>query len=593
MDGRTRFFVPSMPPLRSLLLAPLFLSTVFAADDYVPGPDSKPQEGVPKGEVIKFEFAKSKIFPGTVRDVWVYVPAQYSADKPACVHVNQDGIQWQAPVVFDNLIAKKEMPVTIGVFVMHGRVPARDGSTALDRYNRSVEYDGLGDAYARFLLEELLPEVETKKTSDGRAIHLSKNGNDRCIAGSSSGAIAAFTAAWERPEEFSRVFSSIGTYVDQRGGNDYPVMIRKNEPKALRVFLQDGSNDANGTGGNWFLANQEMLSAFEFAGYEVNHVWGDGGHNGKHATAILPDAMRWIWKDWPKPVTKGVNSRAPVMEVLGAGSEWQVVSEGHGFTEGPAVNAKGEVFFTDIPNSRIHKIALDGKVTIFAEDTGKANGLMFGPDGRLFACASGKKQILAYDESGKATVIASDIDSNDLCVAQSGNLYVTDPPNKQVWLIKPDGSKQVVDKNSKDEIAFPNGVRLSPDQSLLLVADMRGQFVWSYHIDADGTLSAKQRYHHLRLPDGVMESGADGMTVDAKGRLYVTTHLGIQFCDQAGRVNGVIAKPQRKWIANAVFGGANFDELFVCSTDKIYKRKTTVTGVRSADAPIKPEKPRL
>ena len=582
-----------MSHLRALFLAPLLLSTAFAADDYVPGPDSKPQAGVPKGEVIKFEFAKSKIFPGTVRDVWVYVPVQYSSDKPACVHVNQDGIQWQAPVVFDNLIAKKEMPVTIGVFVMHGRVPARDGNAALDRFNRSVEYDGLGDAYARFLLEELLPEVEMKKTSDGRAIHLSKSGNDRCIAGSSSGAIAAFTAAWERPEEFSRVFSGIGTFVDQRGGNDYPVMIRKNEPKALRVFLQDGSNDANGTGGNWFLANQEMLSAFEFAGYEVNHAWGDGGHTGKHATAILPDAMRWLWKDWPKPVTKGVNSRAPVMEVLGAGSEWQLVSQGHGFTEGPAVNAKGEVFFTDIPNGRIHKIALDGKVSVFAEDTGKANGLMFGPDGRLFACASGKKQILAYDESGKATVIASDIDSNDLCVTQSGNLYVTDPPHKQVWLITQNGEKRVVDTNGKDEIAFPNGISLTPDQSLLLVADMRGQFVWSYHIEADGSLSAKQRYHHLRLPDGMMESGADGMTVDAKGRLYVTTHLGIQFCDQAGRVNGVIAKPQRKWLANAVFGGPNFDELYACCSDKIYKRRTTVKGVRSADAPIKTEKPRL
>lgn len=582
-----------MSSLRVLFLAHLLLGTVFAADDYVPGPDSKPQPGVPKGEVIKFEFAKSKIFPGTVRDVWVYVPVQYSPDKPACVHVNQDGIQWQAPVVFDNLIAKKEMPVTIGVFVMHGRVLARDGSTALDRFNRSVEYDGLGDAYARFLLEELLPEVETKKTSDGRAIHLSKNGNDRCIAGSSSGAICAFTAAWERPEEFSRVFSGIGTFVDQRGGNDYPVMIRKHEPKALRVFLQDGSNDANGTGGNWFLANQEMLSAFEFAGYEVNHAWGDGGHTGKHATAILPDAMRWLWKDWPKPVTKGVNSRAPVMEVLGTGSEWQLVSEGHGFTEGPAVNAKGEVFFTDIPNSRIHKIALDGKVSVFAEDTGKANGLMFGPDGRLFVCANGKKQILAYDESGTATVIASDIDSNDLCVTQSGNLYITDPPHKQVWLITPNGEKRVVDTNGKDEIAFPNGIRLTPDQSLLLVADMRGQFVWSYHIEADGSLSAKQRYHHLRLPDGMMESGADGMTVDAKGRLYVTTHLGIQFCDQAGRVNGVIAKPQRKWLANAVFGGPNFDELYACCSDKIYKRKTTVKGVRSADAPIKTEKPRL
>jgi enterochelin esterase-like enzyme len=235
-------FVP-----RPLLFALLITGFASAADDYVPGPDSLPQPGVPKGEVLKFEFTGSQIFPGTVRDYWVYIPAQYDAKKAACVHVNQDGIQWQAPVVFDNLIAKKEMPITIGVFVMHGRVPARDGEAALDRYNRAVEYDGMGDKYARFLIKELLPEVEKKTASDGRAIRLSKRGNDRCIAGSSSGAIAAFTAAWERPEAFSRVFSSIGTFVDQRGGNDYPAMIRKHEPKALRVFLQDGSNDANGT----------------------------------------------------------------------------------------------------------------------------------------------------------------------------------------------------------------------------------------------------------------------------------------------------------------------------------------------------------
>ena len=572
----------------------LNLSVARAADDYVPGPDSKLQDGVPKGEVLKFAFENSRVFPGTTRDYWVYVPAQYTADKPACVHVNQDGVQFQAPVVFDNLIAKREMPVTIGVFIMHGRVRANDEKAALDRYNRSYEYDGLGDNYARFVLDELLPEVEKQKTSDGRAIRLSHDANDRCIAGSSSGAICAFTAAWERPDAFSRVFSSVGTFVDQRGGNDYPAIVRKTEPKPLRVFLQDGSNDANGVGGSWFLANQEMLSALEFAGYEVNHVWGDGGHNGKHATAIFPDAMRWLWKDWPRPVTKGVGSKAPVMQVLGEGSEWQVVSEGHGFTEGPAVNAKGEVFFTDIPKSRIHKIALDGKVSVFAEDTGKANGLMFGPDGRLFACADGKQQIVAYDEGGKATVIAEGLNSNDLCVAQNGNIYVSDPPKKQVWLIKPNGGKQVVDKNEgKGGLAYPNGVRLTPDQSLLLVADMRGQFIWSYHINADGTFAAKQPYHHLRLKDGVMESGADGMTSDSEGRLYVTTHLGIQFCDQAGRVNGIISKPQNKWLANVVFGGANFDELYACCSDKVYKRKTKVRGAISWQAPIKPEKPRL
>ena len=196
------------------------------------------------------------------------------------------------------------MPVTIGVFVMHGRVKAVQPG-ALDRFNRSFEYDGLGDDYARFLLEELLPEVEKQTTSDGRPIRLSNDGNDRGIGGSSSGAICAFTAAWERPDAFRRVFSAIGTYVGLRGGNVYPTLIRKYEPKPIRIFLQDGSDDLNIYGGDWWMANQEMERALTFAGYEVNHVWGDGGHNGKHATEIFPDAMRWLWKDWPAPVKAG------------------------------------------------------------------------------------------------------------------------------------------------------------------------------------------------------------------------------------------------------------------------------------------------
>ncbi len=182
----------------STVLIFLILSVSASAqttDNYQPGPDSKPQVGVPKGELLKLTFDRSKVFPGTTRDYWIYVPAQYSPDKPACVFVCQDGLRYEAPTVFDNLIHKKEMPITIGVFVMPGVVKAADGNAALDRFNRSFEYDGLGDNYARFLLDELLPEVETKKTADGRAIKLSHEGNDRSIGGASSGAIAAFTAA--------------------------------------------------------------------------------------------------------------------------------------------------------------------------------------------------------------------------------------------------------------------------------------------------------------------------------------------------------------------------------------------------------------
>ena len=306
--------------LFSLTCLLVHMTTLRADDKPVAGP-------VPKGEVIKYTFDQSKIFPGTVRDYWVYVPKQYDPAKPACVHVHQDGIQYNAPAVFDELIHKKEMPVTIGVFVTPGRVKA-PSDKALDRLNRSYEYDGLGDNYVRFLLEELLPEVEKKTTSDGRAVKLSKNGNDRSIGGESSGAACAFTAAWERPDAFQRVFSSIGTYVGLRGGNIYPTLIRKVEPKPIRIFLQDGSADQNIYGGDWWMANQEMERAFVFAGYEVNHSWGTGGHDGKHASEIFPAAMRWLWKDWPNPVKAGAGS-AMMKEILLPGEGWQLAAEGY------------------------------------------------------------------------------------------------------------------------------------------------------------------------------------------------------------------------------------------------------------------------
>ncbi|MBN9321387.1 MAG: hypothetical protein J0H24_04655, partial [Delftia acidovorans] len=249
----------------------------------------------PKGDVSKHTFAASKVFPGTTRTFWVYVPKQYDGKTPACVYVNQDGVQWKAPDVFDKLIAAKEMPVTIGVFVQPGVVPAVD-KAALPRFNRSYEYDGLGDGYARFVLDELLPAVEQLTTADGRKVVLSKSGNDRCIGGSSSGAVCAFTAAWERPDGFSRVFSAVGTYVGLRGANNYPTLLRKYEPRPLRVFLQDGENDLNIYGGDWWMANQEMERSLKFGGYEVAHAWDKGGHNGEGGTKAFPDAMRFLWK---------------------------------------------------------------------------------------------------------------------------------------------------------------------------------------------------------------------------------------------------------------------------------------------------------
>jgi gluconolactonase len=589
--------MPRFPrPIATFFVALLAASTLLAAaDDFPPHPDSLVQPGVPKGELLKFEFAQSKIFPGTTREVTLYVPKQYDPAKPACVYVNQDGVQWGAPTVFDNLIARGELPVIVGVFVRPGVMKNVHGDAALDRYNRSYEYDGLGDNYARFLLEELLPAVETKSTADGRRIALSKSGNDRAIGGSSSGAICAFTAAWERPEAFSRVFSNVGTFVGLRGGDRYGILVRKYEPRNLRVYLVDGSNDNNIYAGDWWMANQTLERSLAFAGYEVNHVWGEGGHNGKHGTAVFPDAMKWLWKGWPAPVKPASPTKNDYLAaLLIPGEEWQLVGEGYKFTEGPAVNPKGEVFFNDLSGSKSYKVALDGKVTEILADTKRSNGQHFGPDGRRYVVVAGEQKIVAYESDGKVSTIAEGIAGNDIVVGHNGDVYATHPlannnETSKVWLIRPGAAKIEVDSGG---VRFANGVTLSPDQSLLYVTDYRSHWVYSYQVQADGMLANKQKYFWLHEPDSADDAGPDGVRCDRAGRVYVATRLGIQVCDQPGRVHAIIPTPNRR-VSNVVFGGPNFDTLFATAGDKVYKRKLNTRGAQSWDVPNKPPVPRL
>jgi enterochelin esterase-like enzyme len=278
-----------------LLLMPL--ASAYAGDDYQLGPDSQKQPGVPEGKVTKSTW-KSTIFPGTVRDWWLYVPAQYDATKPACVMVFQDGggyvnvdakAQFRVPIVFDNLIHKKELPVTIGIFLNPGVVPG-SGKDKKARNNRSFEYDTLSDQYATFLEKEILPEV-------AKQYNLRNDAAGRGIGGISSGGICAFTVAWERPDLFSKVLSHVGSFTNIRGGDVYPSLIRKTERKPIRVFLQDGSNDLNNLHGNWPLANQQMAEALKLMKYDYRFEFGTGGHNGKHGGAILPDSLRWLWRD--------------------------------------------------------------------------------------------------------------------------------------------------------------------------------------------------------------------------------------------------------------------------------------------------------
>ncbi len=229
-----------------------------------------------------------------------------------------------------------------------------------------------------------------------------------------------------------------------------------------------------------------------------------------------------------------------------------------------------------------------GKVSVFAENTGKANGLMFDATGRLLACANEKQQIVAYSPAGDVEVLAENVSNNDLVAGHHG-VYFTDPGNKRLYHIDAAGQAKVADQG----IERPNGIAFSPDQSLLYVSDTSGQFVYSFQIQADGKLAHKQPFFHLHLPYGQTSSGADGMTVDTEGRVYVTTQMGLQICDQPGRVHLILRKPQDAWLSNVTFGGPKLETLFVTCGDKVFKRKVNATGVVSARGAQKPPRPRL
>lgn len=586
-----------------LILTTLCLYAQIPTESYPVDPASEEQAGVPKGEILKWTFSESKIFPGTTREISVYVPAQYNGDQPACVYVNQDGIQWKAPTVFDNLINKKEMPVTIGVFITPGKVLAQNKDTDLDRFNRSFEYDGVNGNYARFLLEEVFPFVESQKASDGRAIRLSKSGNDRAIGGSSSGAVCAFTAAWERPEEFSKVFSAIGTYVGLRGADHYDILVRKHEPKPIRIFMQDGSNDLNIYAGDWWKANEAMERSLTFSGYDVKHVWGEGAHNGSHGTAVFPEAMRWLWREHPKPVSQGQTKNVFLNDILIPGEGWELVGEGYGFTEGTAVNAKGEVFFQDIPNAKTYRVSVDGKLELYNPDSKKASGTVFTTSGEMVTITGGwseppTKQVHRYKTATRYEVVADETPGNDVTVSYAGNFYITSPDGREkpskIYLIKPNGERTVADEGLK----FANGLCLSPDQTQLYVTESTSHWVWVYQVQPDGTLKHKQKYGWLHVRDSDDNAWSDGLKCDRDGRVYVTTLSGIQVLDQLGRVNAIIPIPMaigktKGQVSNLCFGGPNFDIMYVSMHDKVFRRKVKVKGVNNFESPVKPPAPRL
>ena len=281
--------------MRTLLLL-ILTSGVLAAAPYRPGPDAQRKEGVPRGKVIQGEWNDSKAFPGTTRSYWIYIPAQYDAKQPANLMVFQDGGGFvrenghtRVPIVFDNLIHRKELPVTIGLFVNPGSVPGAEAGNQ-PRRNRAFEYDTVSGDYANFIIDEIWPVVAKQ-----HKLVIAKDPRARAICGNSSGGVAAFTAAWHRPDFFGGVISHIGSFTNIRGGYVYPALIRKTDKKNLRVLLQEGHKDLDNLHGHWPLSNAEVSAALQFKGYEHKMIWGDDGHSGRHGGAIFPESAKWFF----------------------------------------------------------------------------------------------------------------------------------------------------------------------------------------------------------------------------------------------------------------------------------------------------------
>ncbi len=434
------------------------------------------------GEMLTLEMHGSKIYPGTDREVKIYIPKQYDGTIPAALIVGTDNQENSLAECIDSLVAEGSMPVTIAVVVRPGRVHNARGEVV--RFNRSNEYDRMDGRFASFLETEVLPEVERIGCKDGKAIQLSKNPSMRAITGSSSGGICAFNAAWHRPDMFARVYAVCGTFVPFRGGDQYPALVRKGEPRAVRVFLQDNDQDTwNPLFGSWFEYNTLMLSALRFAGYDVRHQWDKGGHSGKNGRIIMKDVMRWLWADWQSGVKVGTSGNKTLNDIIIPNEGWNCIAE-------------------DIPAGTMLHPYNDEQVVL---RIGKRN------------------ETVSAD--GKRTKV-------------KGRIALSDPY----------------------KALYPGGAHTA-------VCREGCNWVWQYTNTPDGKLADGQEFYYLYTDAGQI-------LFDAKGYLYVATSVGIQICDQNGRVRAILALPGGS-AESIAFAG---NHLYAVSKGKLYVRRLLRSG---------------
>jgi sugar lactone lactonase YvrE len=616
--------------MRHLSRSVLFTAVAWLAAqtpvDYSLGADSQPQAGVLQGTLAPHVLAPGKYFPGTPHHYQVYVPAQYESNRPLPFMIFLDGSGYagnnvRVPVVLDNLIAKRELPPMAAIFIDPGVMPALS-EQAQHRYERIFEYDSLTPRFANFLVDELIPEI-------ARSVNLSTDPNDRGIAGISTGGVGAFVAAWNRPDQFRRVITWVGSFGNFRGADRLPGLIRRTEPRPIRVFMQTGRQDLVNYAGSWYLENPRMAAALEFAGNDVKIDLGEDGHSNRHGASILPDTLRWLWRDYPRPIAVGEPAAGagrgifaqlvPRRELSGAenaarGSApagrgtaaprgavyglvfrdhlWEQVGGSYTMVASPAANQDGDVFFAEPAENRIYKAAASGGVTLFTDDSHGARALRFGADGRLYAAQPLLRRVVSFGPSGDEKVVARDVDANDLALTKNGAMYFVDTAHRTVGCIDVTGRRRVVYEGG--EIMNPTALTLTPDQAMLLVADGMDRYEWSFQIAADGSLRNGEPFQRVEMPEEGLFSGVAGIATDTLGYVWATSAMGIQVCEQPGRCTNILNKPQFNDvpIGDLAFGGPGRAWLYVAQGGRLFRRETKRIGAVAWE-PVKPPQPGL
>jgi sugar lactone lactonase YvrE len=487
----------------------------------------------------------------------------------------------------------------IGIFVDPGVLPTVSAEVQ-NRFERVFEYDSLSDRYSRFLLEELIPAV-------AKEYNLSANPDDRGIAGTSTGAVGAFMAAWNRPDQFHRVLSFIGTYVAMKGADQLPALVRKTEPKPIRIFMQDGTGDHIVPGepygtfyaGSWPINNRVMYEALEYSGYDARLEMGTEAHNMKQGGAILPDALRWLWRGYPEPIVvreppqikeAGWDPRAKVYSMVSADKPWEQVGGSYGEVVSPTGDEFGNVFFADAKADRIYKSDAEDKVSVFKESAGGVKALRVGVGGVLYAYQAARRRIVEYSRSGEERVVARNVDVSDMAVTAQSTIYFSDGVHKTIGSVDGLGRVRVVYQGG--EIAVPRGVALSGDQAMLVVSDAQGRFSWSFQIAANGSIENGEPFYRLEVPEVGWRSGVRSVVEDSIGQVYFATPMGVQMCEANGRMAAVFNPPEHGGVASVVFAGKMMDWMYVAEGGKLFRRPVKVTGV-AAGTLVKLPKPPL